>query len=42
MKDINTRIRKINSKLISIANRDGNGLKWWARKLRCENKSIRG
>jgi len=42
MKSVNARLRKINAKLISIANRNGNGLKWWARNLRIENKKLKG
>lgn len=38
-KDINAKIRKCNSKMISILNR--NGLYGWAKKLRIENKECK-
>lgn len=36
MTDIDAKIRKLNSKMISILNR--NGVHWWVRLLRKENK----
>ena len=39
MKDIDASIRKLNSKMISILNR--NGVHWWVRRLRKENRRIR-
>ena len=38
MKNIDAKLRKLNSKMISILNR--NGVHWWVRQLRKENKKL--
>ncbi len=39
MKDTDAKIRKLNSKMISILNR--NGVYWWVKQLRKDNKKLR-